>query len=327
MQYFCSKCGNELSENDNICPNCGTVNVHTMQNNNNISKEDNNVFANNNSIFVFNDNHKKHKRSPKTFSSGVVLGSIIGVVTGIVAGIIVGISINGMTTVMKNTNKENYVSSSVQSSEKDNATDTSNNVITKENNADTSVQENTSTTDIPNDAILSFDFIKTSMFESYIPGGTYKCGTDIEPGKYIIFPLTSVSFYVVSTDVAKSNILEEGYTVISSIDLKENTYIEMYNDSILVPENDIDNQNLQQYGIFKVGEDIPAGEYKLKTLNTSYQTSAGLYSGLTGVFEIKNNPFDKSVSGATTYITGEQEYISLQEGQYLVLENTAVFPA
>lgn len=284
---------------------------------NNVSNDDKSAFSNNhNSVFIFENEKKNH-------NSGRYI--IIAFISGIIFGIFVGVFASGILHKIRNNVQEPQNNKQESAVDKDSLDkDEGVNSAVKSNSEKT---ENTKIINVPEGAVLTYPFIEDSLFDNYIPGGTYKCGTDIESGKYVIFPLVSIAYYAISTDVAKNDILEEGYTLGASIELKENTYIEMYNDSILVPESSVDNENLKQYGIFKVGEDIEPGEYKVKTLNNTYQTSAGSYSGLTGAFEIKDNPFDESLLGAITFIQGEQEYIDLQEGQYLILENAAVFPA
>lgn len=177
----------------------------------------------------------------------------------------------------------------------------------------------------PADAVLSYRYITETLFEDYIESGFYKCGSDIAPGKYAILPTFNSVFYTISNDTAKKDIIDSGNTAGKMLDLNEGTYIDIPTFSILVSDTQLDKENLQQYGIFKVGKDIKPGEYKVKTLSNKYTVNNATYSNISGFFEVYDDLLGKSPNGCVN-IYGNQEYVELKDGQYIVLGNVALFP-
>ena len=196
-------------------------------------------------------------------------------------------------------------------------------IMNEQDKQNNDVQQNIQ---IPKDSVLNFGYVKETLFDDYKTAGLYKCGSDIEPGKYILLSTFGSVFYTVSNDSTKKDIVDSGNTAGKILELKEDTYIDIPLFAILVSKEKIDKDNLQKYGIFAVGKDIAAGEYKVKTLSDTYSINGGTYSNIFGYFEVYDDLLESSSNGCVD-IQGNQEYVELKEGQYVILGNAALFPA
>lgn len=183
------------------------------------------------------------------------------------------------------------------------------------------------TTTPPEDSILSYKCIADGLTDNCVFAGVYKCGTDIEPGKYAFLSMINSSSYTISNDAMKEDIIEEESTSFKIIDLQEGNYIDIGSGAVIIPEQELDQKNLQKYGIFTVGEDIEPGEYKIKDIAGDCKTADGETWGIgSGAYEIRNDVFVTGEDGMQ-YLNGDQTYIALKEGQYLILRCGAIFPA
>lgn len=190
----------------------------------------------------------------------------------------------------------------------------------------TESEEEADTTTPPEGSVLSYKCITDGIFEECTFEGVYKCGTDIEPGKYVFMAMINSDSYTISRDAMQEDVIEQKKTMFKILDLQEGTYIKLSSSSILVPEQELDQENLQKYGIFTVGKDIEPGEYKIKNMGGTCETAGGEFWMVQGAYEIRDDVFTTSEDGAQT-LSGDQTYIELKEGQYLILKCGAVFPA
>lgn len=140
--------------------------------------------------------------------------------------------------------------------------------------------------------------------------GTYKVGTDIPAGEYAVTASGSC-YWNVYGDSTKSDLLGNDFFSGRSYVTLSDGQIFTVNDgsfclaSEAVPKSDIESSS----GTFKVGFDIPAGEYKI-TSN----------AGTSGYLSVHNssNPGARIVSN--DFFEG-QTYITVSDGQYLSLED------
>lgn len=287
----CPKCGKEISDKAEKCPYCGVKGQE------------------------LDDEHEKlntdciPEKSKKFFWKNVLIGILSGLC--IILIIINIIQFNKANTSSGKTKNKNMTSTTIgvnntkeqEKTTEDLTTDTSNNT-----------QENS----VPVDADYTFLFADEQLFTDCKTEGVYKVGVDLEPGNYLVYGLcdeASYSIYTNEDDKPYNNCI---YSIVT---LKENEYIELYYGSILISETQIQKDNMKQYGMFEVGKDIPAGEYKAVSVSNEYKGSFANVSGITGAYEIKEG--NEQIK--CERINGEQTYINVKEGQILFLVNTALY--
>lgn len=167
---------------------------------------------------------------------------------------------------------------------------------------------------------LTFNFIDTSEFVNCLTNGTYRCGAEFEPGNYYILSLYGAEALYDVCDSPNKFTLSE-YRVIRKIQVKEGQYVKL-GDALLIPEKNIDENNLKKYGIFLVGKDLPAGDYKIETLEKSYHNDDYNISitGINGAYQICTQSPDGALV-SSTLLFEKQSYITLQNDQYITINN------
>ena len=142
--------------------------------------------------------------------------------------------------------------------------------------------------------------------------GMYKIGVDIQPGEYVLladrdyFQITTSSTGEFSSIVANGNFKNRALVTVAN-----GQYLTV-NSSRIVPIKDspkvIPVNGKIQEGTYKIGVDIPPGEFKINAIDNGY-------------FEIMKDT--KRVLGsivANGNFTG-QRYVTVSEGQYINLAN------
>lgn len=153
----------------------------------------------------------------------------------------------------------------------------------------------------------------TSSTNYYEPG-TYKVGVDIPAGEYEVIGSSYIGItddstgYIIDNDSStKVNYIRvfdgETLTVVDSFDVE----------CFIIPESEADGIDLPEYteGRYKVGKDIPAGNYQLISENGNgyYAISKYPIGNTFGESNIKENEiFDDST------------YVTVNEGDYLYLD-------
>lgn len=172
---------------------------------------------------------------------------------------------------------------------------------------------------VPNVTEISYEFINASYFAGCLNDGTFRCGTDFEPGDYYVMALFSgASDYNVSSD--PNDFSWSNYKTIYKISPKDGQYVKLTYNAILVPVNMIDESNWNQYGVFLVGKDIPAGDYKLEPITNQYSSSFINISGIGGACQISDHHPADSSSECYSGIEN-QTYITVKNGQYVSINN------
>ena len=204
-----------------------------------------------------------------------------------------------------------------------------NNVVTPSQNetnsradsviADNTTQEEDTTAngEIPEDADLTIPFLPDNLFSNYKGGATYRCGTDLEPGKYIIYGYLGYGYYEKYSELAKKEEAEYIEGIFISVELKEGEYIDVGSSCIIISESEFDTNNLTQYGIYEVGKDIEPGEYRVVGMSNEYRSQYGSWDGSFGGIEISDAQLGGNIIDYQSSIGTDQKYISLQDGQYL----------
>ena len=144
--------------------------------------------------------------------------------------------------------------------------------------------------------------------------GMYKVGTDIPAGEYVVQNTSDLSCYIeVSSDSSgefDSIITNDNLDTFGYITLQDGQYFTVNRGRFAAEaEVQITSKNgVYSEGMYKVGKDLPAGEYKV-TCNSEYSCYIEVSSDSTGNFDsiITNDNFD-----------GEK-YVTVSEGQYLTV--------
>lgn len=169
---------------------------------------------------------------------------------------------------------------------------------------------------------ISFTSIDTSEFQNLLCNGVYKCGVDFEPGNYYIVSLYGAESGYDISDSSDDFMLGE-YKIIRKINVKKGQYIK-FGDAILIPEEKIDINNWKKYGVFAVGKDLPAGEYRIKGLTDKYYNNdygINIQGSTLSAYQIFNDSPANSESITSKFLFKNQEYITLKDGQYIAITN------
>lgn len=151
-----------------------------------------------------------------------------------------------------------------------------------------------------------------------IKAGTYKVGTDIEAGEYLFFAEDYNGYIECAIDSTwtEESILFSGTIVSHSyLTVKDGEYIriesgEMY--PVAIAPSVVPEDKIYRDGMYKVGQDIPAGEYKVKVVGTTEE--------FYGYYDVSTDSrFDYNTIVTEAYIEADT-YLTVKEGQYLWLE-------
>lgn len=146
-----------------------------------------------------------------------------------------------------------------------------------------------------------------------IPQGMYKVGSEILAGEYLIIPESSdrSSYVEVSADSSgKSIVTNENVKTFFFVSVLDGQYLTVKNGTLtntaeLGSLGDIlDFSDGYHQGHYRVGIDMPAGEYKITP-----------YEGASTYYEVSKDSFGKSI--ITNDNIKAQSYITVSDGQYL----------
>lgn len=144
-------------------------------------------------------------------------------------------------------------------------------------------------------------------------GGTYKIGADIEAGEYIVKNTSSgrstyIAIKTDSSDSLDSILSNENFDGYYFVTLSDGQYFEVSRGDFALAntvEIEFDCTALDE-GLYRVGVDIPAGEYKCIASDPDRYGYYCVYSSNSGKFPISSNDlFDGS------------SYVTVYDGQYL----------
>lgn len=172
-------------------------------------------------------------------------------------------------------------------------------------------------------ATLAFKYVDVSLIPNGLGEGTYKVGKDIDPGEYIAYGLNSVSQIKQFNSLDEQEDTEEIDGLFIDLTLEENQYIEVES-GIVLPKSTFDMNNLTQYGIYKVGQDIEAGEYKVASISDSYESSYEEVDGALGALEVADEALGGNVLKKVDLYDG-QKYVTLEDGQYVRVVDAALY--
>lgn len=155
-----------------------------------------------------------------------------------------------------------------------------------------------------------------SSDEGWKKDGTYKVGTDIPAGEYIVEAERSLCYIEVASDSSgefDSIVANDNITTHTYVTVEDGQYFKIQGgkfrlESEVSPYTPKDGK--YEAGEYKVGKDIPAGEYKV--------TSEEGKSAYIEVVSNSNGTFDSIVTNDN--FTGDT-YITVSDGQYLKVQN------
>lgn len=142
--------------------------------------------------------------------------------------------------------------------------------------------------------------------------GMYKVGTDIPAGEYVLIATASGYFQIDSdsTGELESIIANENFNTNSIVTVAEGQYLTL-NRCVAYAIDDAPELDITKEGMFKVGKDIPAGEYKIHSDGSGYVEVSSSSSHLLDNI-ISNDNFDGD------------SYITVSDGQYLTLTRACI---
>lgn len=146
--------------------------------------------------------------------------------------------------------------------------------------------------------------------------GMYKVGTDIPAGEYILCP-SATAYYQVATDstgTLESIVSNDNFSGTRYITVSDGQYLTLTSctayPASYVSEGKVKNDNLSG-GMYKVGVDIEAGEYKVTPEGDGYyevdSSSVGTLDSI-----VANENFSSDV------------YVTVSDGQYLKLSRATL---
>ncbi|MBR3564283.1 MAG: hypothetical protein IKN92_05770 [Clostridia bacterium] len=150
--------------------------------------------------------------------------------------------------------------------------------------------------------------MSTKILIGRIEEGQYKVGIDIQPGEYVVFCDSSLGYFSVTKDPNGDDIIfNETFDYNSFFTVKEGEYVKISGAYAYPVEGNEFELDTSGEGMFRVGIDIPAGEYKV-TADDDHGYYCIYKNSRHG--NIVNNDF---FSGSS--------YIKIKDGQYLILDD------
>lgn len=295
----CPECGKEVSDKAEQCPNCGC-----------------NIVKYSKKIKKAEDKSKmKEKKETRKTKNNKIIIALVCICAVSLIGNVTQFIIFTQNTNEEVSDKNNKPSKSVD-----------NNVIEQDSSeqmndmsADQSAQSDVNL----DEAALSFQFVDTGLIPDGKTDGTYKVGTDIPAGDYIVYAVCGGAGIETYASLAEKGNATYQTGVFISVNLQDGQYIDV-NHGVLLPLGTFDVNNLKQYGIFQVGTDIEAGEYKVVSIVDEYNSNYANVGGNLGAYEIADSPLGGTVQQAETWIN-QQQYIELKDGQYIRLVDVALY--
>ena len=173
---------------------------------------------------------------------------------------------------------------------------------------------------IYNEGYFSFDESKLEIYDlpeksadgkpiKWYKEGTYKVGVDIPAGEYYIKQTDDyMTYFAICSDSSGKNILEnENFNNWHFVTVKNGQYLTVNRGKFAAVSSilmELDNQHLPE-GMYRVGIDIPAGEYKLFCTGSNMGYLCVYDSSTADRDIITNDNFNNN------------QYITVKKGQYL----------
>jgi hypothetical protein len=154
--------------------------------------------------------------------------------------------------------------------------------------------------------------------DNAIKSGMYKVGSDIAAGEYVLITNRGAYFAITSDSSGslESILANDNFDSRSIVSVNDGEYLELKGCEAYpfaeAPAVDKSSEILES-GMYKVGVDIPAGEYKVESISSMgyIEVSSNSSHSLNAI--VANDNFEGS------------KYISVTDGQYLKLSNVKVY--
>lgn len=180
-----------------------------------------------------------------------------------------------------------------------------------------------SSTNAINDKVIEEGTIETGgKFKNkeelfILEDGVYEVGTDIAAGEYLILASTPDAYFELSSDDSgdtESILFNDMFSKNRYLTVQEGQYLTLEECKLIKLEDRVLNVDaMLTDGMFKVGVDIPSGEYKIKA------------NEVEGYYEITPTSEGKIYSLISDGSFMHQKNITVKDGQYLKLsKNTTL---
>ena len=159
----------------------------------------------------------------------------------------------------------------------------------------------------------SNDISKVDLPNDHYGEGMYKVGKDIPAGEYWIIATEKdySGYFCVSSDSSGDSIIfNENFDTWVYVTVKNGEYIEITRAEMCPSEKAPDmhfNSSAVLEGIYKIGKDLPAGEYKLVAAEV----------GNDGYYAVLSSSYNYSDNIVANDNFSNNAYITVQDGQYL----------
>lgn len=154
-----------------------------------------------------------------------------------------------------------------------------------------------------------------------IEAGTYKVGEDIPAGEYLVFASgmgyienSSDSTGAIESIIFNDNLLNGAHSYVT---LNEGNYFKLQGAEMYPVEEApsvVPEDGIYADGMYKVGQDIPAGEYKI-----ILDSSIGM-----GYYEVSKDSSHQLTSIVTNENVQADTYLTISEGQFIKLQDVKI---
>lgn len=161
---------------------------------------------------------------------------------------------------------------------------------------------------IPSADSRSDNLKETANPSNVYESGTYKIGTDIPAGEYVLFANRLGGYFEVNSSsdgTLESIIANENFSYNTILTVDDGTYLKITN-AYAIPFDDADI-DISGVGMYKVGTHIPSGEYRVIKDN----------SNVGGYIEVTNDSYHILNSIVSNENFENNTYITLYEKQYV----------
>lgn len=147
--------------------------------------------------------------------------------------------------------------------------------------------------------------------------GSYRVGTDIPAGEYKITCSGSHGYYCVYPDTNKADILDNGnFTSCTYVTVSDGQLLVVSGSTFISIDNAEATTTISGEGTFKVGFDLPAGQYEVTALSSDMGYYAILADDNANSRDIVDNDNFENNS-----------FISLSDGQFVEISRASLKPA
>lgn len=155
---------------------------------------------------------------------------------------------------------------------------------------------------------------------TFYKSGMYKVGTDIPAGEYVLIANPDAyGVYRVSKDSTgtySSLVVSDSFKIRSIITVDNGQYFQSYNCTIYpyyCAPKVVQQDGKYVAGTYKVGVDIPEGEYRIIVVDAKY-----------GVYRVYKDSYNLYSSQIASDSFEDKSYVTVKNGQYLVIYNAYI---